>query len=498
MNFLKFRKKMYKQPDPPSIETLSGSMSQQIVQIQDAFSHSEDLKHRQLSSGSQLFTLMYLESLIKDELIEANVIKPLRDADDVQPQDAVTALGVRQSSNLYDIVSALLEGYCVMLTDQAASALLIAAPQEQTRAIEEPKDEQIIKGPHEGFVESLHTNMYLLRRRIRSPKFKVRYFTIGRFTNTKVAMVYMETLAEPNIVEECVKRISAIDLDYMYSVTNMDEMIEEHPMSPFPQTIQTGRPDRAVSYLMEGKINVLVDGNPVVLVLPITFFSFYQSVDDYNHRWIIGSFFRFIRLIGFILAISLPAIYIAIVTYHSEVLPFGILYSIKVSLTYVPFPPLMEAITMQVILELLKEAAMRLPSPISQTIGIVGGLVIGTAVVEANLVSDTMIVVIGLTAIASFATPLNEFGTSLRILGFPTMLAAAMFGFFGIAVVLMIIFIHLCKIETMGVPFFAPFGPFHGREGGKDIFLRLPIWKNESDDRINGKLLSFLKRWKRT
>jgi spore germination protein KA len=249
---------------------------------------------------------------------------------------------------------------------------------------------------------------------------------------------------------------------------------------------------------LEGKINILVDGNPTVLVIPIKFFSFYQSPDDYNSRWITGSFFRFIRMISFILAISLPAIYIAIVSFHSEVLPPGILYSVKVSLTYVPFPPIVEALAMQIILELLKEASIRLPSPIAQTIGIVGGLVIGTAVVEAHLVSHTMIVVIGLTAIASFAAPLSEFGTSLRILGFPTMLAASLFGFFGISVMMMVIFIHLCKIETLGVPYFAPFGPFHGKDSMKDIFLRLPVWKTEQNAQKNGsRKQSFTLRWKR-
>ncbi|NIK68159.1 spore germination protein [Paenibacillus sp. BK720] len=469
--------------------TLSGE------EINLYLSGTEDLKTERFAFHNQACSILYLESFAKIELIQSLIVLPLLE-DGIASLEAVS--GILKSSDLSLIGQSLLDGYCVVLLENHPEAYMIAVPQSHGRSIDEPSAEQIIKGSHEGFVENLNTNIYLLRYRVKSPQFKVKYFSIGTLTNTKVAMVYMEKLADSNIVEECERRLKSINLTHLYSTGEVDEMIEEHPMSPFPQSLHTERTDRAVSYLLEGKINILVDGNPTVLILPITFFSFYQSPDDYNSRWITGSFFRFIRMISFILAISLPAIYIAIVSYHSEVLPPGILYSVKVSLTYVPFPPIVEALAMQIILELLKEASIRLPSPIAQTIGIVGGLVIGTAVVEAHLVSHTMIVVIGLTAIASFAAPLNEFGTSLRILGFPTMLAASLFGFFGISVMMMVIFIHLCKIETLGVPYFAPFGPFHGKDSMKDIFLRLPVWKTEQNAQKNGsRKQSFTLRWKR-
>ncbi|MGO4374695.1 spore germination protein, partial [Paenibacillus sp. MCAF20] len=251
-----------------------------------------------------------------------------------------------------------------------------------------------------------------------------------------------------------------------------------------------------ISYLMEGKLCIIVDGSPNVLVVPINFFSFYQSPDDFSSRWVSGTFFRLIRLLSFIFAITLPAIYIAIVSFHAEVLPLGIFYSIKVSLTYVPFPPILEALVMQITLEILKEASIRLPSPISQTIGIVGGLVIGTAVVEAHLISNTMIVVIGLTAIASFVTPLSEFGTSLRILGFPMIIAASLFGFFGIVLMLMVIVMHLCKLETFGEPYFYPFTNYRPKRI-RDALLRLPEWKRHSKPGFEGGHMSFFKRWKK-
>ncbi|MDQ0897903.1 spore germination protein [Paenibacillus sp. V4I7] len=496
-----FKNRIQTPTETETIQLESGDIELKIAQIGEHLSHTEDLKIHKLVFNNQSCALLYVESLVKAEFIQSNIIKPLLETNSGVVEQIVTSTEVTKSSDVLQIGKLLMNGFCMMVIENDSAAIMMLAALSQGRSIEEPKGEQIIQGSHEGFIESLSTNIYLLRNRIKSPKLKVKYFTLGNVTNTKVAMIYMDNIAAPTIVEECEKRIKTIDLDYLYSVGNINEMIEEHPFSPFPQSIQTERPDRAVSYLMEGKINILVDGSPSVLVLPITFFAFYQSPDDYNNRWTTGSFFRLIRLISFILAISLPAIYIATVSYNSEVLPIGILYSVKVSLTYVPLPPILEAIVMQIILELLKEAAIRLPSPIAQTIGIVGGLVIGTAVVEAHLVSHTMIVVIGLTAIASFVTPLNELGTSLRILGFPTMLAASLFGFFGISIVMMIIFIHLCKIETLGIPYFEPFGPYYGKEGVKDIFLRLPIWrfnKVPQNAEPGHSKQSFFVRWKRS
>lgn len=402
---------------------------------------------------------------------------------------------VKRASGIDAIVQALLDGYCAILTENESEALLASAAQTEGRSITEPKDEQTIVGPHEGFVENLNTNLYLVRKRLRHPRLKVRQFTVGKLTNTKAAMLYVEGLVDPGIVAECARRISTITMDQVFSVGNIADWIDEHPLSPLPMMLRTERPDRVVAYLTEGKIAILVDGSTNVLIVPISFFAFYQSPDDYSNRWIIGTNFRLVRFISFHLAIILPAVYIAIVSFHAEILPIGIFYSIQSSLAYVPFPPLLEALVMQIVLEILKEAAIRLPSPIAQTIGIVGGLVIGTAVVEAHLVSNMMIVVIGLTAIASFASPLSDFGTALRILGFPTMMAAALFGFFGIMIMLMFIVMHLCKLETFGVPYLSPLTHYRS-QALQDTLIRAPSWKRDGKSSQGGGLLSLYKRWK--
>lgn len=455
---------------------MSEEMKQLISHIHTFLSFTDDFKARPVTLLRTPCALVYLESLVHSESIQFQLFRGATESDAERILDLVAPYDTIPAARSAELGQSLLAGCCVLLIEGDPAAYLIDAAESKGRSVKEPLGEQVTTGAHDGFTEQLDTNLYLLRSRIRHPSLKVRFLTLGNMTQTKVALVYMDNLADPQIVTECLRRLDQFSSDHLYSTGNIAEFLEEHPFSPFPQTMQTERPDRTQSYLMDGKIALLVDGNPNALVLPITFFAFYQSPDDYNYRWIIGSFNRLVRMAGFVFAVSLPAIYIAIVSFHSEVLPIGILYSVKVAITHVPFPPIMEAITMQVILELLKEAAIRLHSSIAQTIGVVGGLVIGTAIVETHLISHTMIVVIGLTAISSFVTPISEFGTSLRVLGFSTILAATLFGFFGISIMLMLIFIHLCRLEMFGIPYFSPFGPFRNREGMKDMYIRYPTF----------------------
>jgi len=460
-------------------EVLTNNLKNNIELIQEYLCHTEDLVVKIIHKNAQIFAILFIESMIKIEALQSFIIEPiLRETKD-ETGNIVKSYEIKNSTNISELGDSLLDGFCLILEENCSNGILAAASDDKERTISEPANEQNINGPRDGFVESINTNIQLLRKRIRNPELKVKYFTIGRITNTKVAMIYIDSIANRKLVEVIEDRISGVEVDSLKSTGHLEELIEDNTFSPFPQVLNTERPDRAVSYLLDGKINLLVDGNPTVSVVPITFFSFYQAPDDYNHRWLIGSFFRIIRVFSFIIAICLPAIYIAIVSFHSEVLPIGILYSIRVSLEFVPFLPLAEAFMMQIILELLKEAAIRLPSPIAQTIGIVGGLVIGTAIVEAHLVSNTMIVVIGFTAIASFVAPVSEMGTSMRLLGFPTMIMASILGFFGITLSLMLIFMHMCKLKSFGMPYFSPMAPFR-KEDIKDTFMRLPIWKQNT------------------
>jgi spore germination protein KA len=455
---------------------LCDDIEKNIKMLEEHFCHTEDLMKKELRFHNQKCVILYLDSLVKKELLQASIIEPILEMRAGEMEKTVHAAEIKRASTISEAGKQLFDGFCMILIENNPQAYMASVGGIEGRAIQEPNNERSIKSTHDGFVEDFSSNLHLLRKRIKNPQLKVKYFTLGNLSNTKVGMVFIENLANKELINEVERRITSIEIDQLYSTGELEDLIEDHPFSPFPQILATERPDRAVSYITEGKITIIMDGNPRVMIVPITFFAFYQAPDDYNSRWLVGSFFRLIRVLSFIIAISLPAIYIAIVSFHSEVLPIGILYSIRVSLEYVPFPPLAEALAMQIILELLKEASIRLPSPIAQTIGIVGGLVIGTAVVDAHIVSNMMIVVIGFTAISSFVAPINEMGTSARLLGFPTMIAASFFGFFGIVFVLMLIFMHLSKLDSFGTPYFSPMAPFK-KEDLKDSLIRLPLWK---------------------
>ncbi|MBP1931859.1 spore germination protein [Ammoniphilus resinae] len=450
-------------------------MNQNISLIQELLHHTEDLKVKVFQSGQKECSLLYLDSMVDHETMESKVINPLLQSPDGNPLTVINVTELEIVHLLNKAVLGLIEGNAILLREHDSLIYLIMCPFSSPRSIKEPISEQVIRGSHEGFIEDLNTNIFLVRKQIKNPNLTVQYMTIGESTKTKVAILHIENLANEEIVKEVKKRISYIHSDYIQAPGHLEEFIEDNPFSPFPQLLNTERPDRVASQLMDGRVAVLVDGSPSVLVMPVSFFSFYQTPDDYNTRWYIGSFFRFLRFISFIITISLPAVYIAVVSFHYEIIPIDLLFSLKSSLEYVPFPPIIEAMMMQVTLELLREASIRLPSPIAQTIGVVGGLVIGTAVVEANLVSNTMIIVVAVTAISSFVVPVSEMGTSVRLLGFPLMIASATFGFIGISFVFMVILIHLCKLETFGSPYFAPFAPLRIRDL-QDTIVRLPLW----------------------
>jgi len=447
-----------------------------IKYLEAAFWNSEDLHKKQIKFNKQNCFIMYIQEMVDKKVLEKDVILPITRKKEGKIEDIISVLQIEKIDDLNEIKMRMLAGECAIFMEGSNSAYVLDISASVTRNIEEPTNEQVITGSHEGFVEQIEKNIHLIRKRIESPNVVVKYVKVGEASGVKTAIIYMKNLSNPDLVEEVERRLRSIKADMIETPGNIIEYIEDNPYSLFPQIINTEKPDRVASQLMEGRVTILMEGTASALILPVTFFVFYQSPDDYNSRFYVGSFLRLIRVISFIVAITLPALYIATVSYHFEVIPEELLYTVKTSLEYVPFPPLIEALLMVTILELLKEAAVRLPAPIAQTIGVVGGLVLGQAVVQASLVSNMMIIVIALTAIASFVVPSNEMSVTLRILSFPIMLGASVLGYLGIVIVLMFTLMHLCKLEAFGTPYFAPFAPFKAKDI-KDTIIRIPIWK---------------------
>lgn len=461
---------------PPEPGLFSPEPAQNIARFEALFGHSSDMKNRPFSFGKITGLLIYIETLVDSTNIEEHILRPLSTHDVKNPLEALTVLESKRAESEQEAAQALLRGKVLLFLTGSPDAYLCGSGKVALRSITEPINEKVVRGAHDGFVENLNTNMYLLRRRLEDPDLTIEYATKGTRTNTRVAIVYHRKLADPELVNEMKRRIEPIDIDMAFSPGYLEEMVETSTLSPFPQLLNTERPDRAMANVMEGRILLFGDGSPTCLIAPASFFAFYQSPDDYNTRTGAGSFYRLLRLLSFAIAVALPALYIAVVSYHLEVVPGGLVLQMKGSIEELPYPPVVEALFMELTIELIREAGIRLPTPIGQTIGIVGGLVIGDAVVSAGLVSPITIIVVALTAVSSFVVPSTEMNTTLRLLRFPLMIAAATFGFYGLTFGFMILFIHLCKLESLGKPYFSPVAPLRIQDW-KDALIRRPVWK---------------------
>ncbi|WP_144460411.1 spore germination protein [Siminovitchia fortis] len=462
-----------KEEDP---QKLFPSIEDNIKYICDAFYNTDDLKMRDVTFHEQHGKLIYLETMADEKEIQRSFLVPLAEAEKGKSiKDLITSTESNISTRLNEVVSALLTGNCALFFEGAPDVFLFNTFQVNVRTPEEPDNEKVVRGSHEGFVEKLDVNINLLRERVKNPRLTIKYIKLGRETNTNVAIIFMSGLANPSVVEEVQKRIESISTDMIFSPGYIEECIEDHPFSPFQQILFTERPDRAEAHLMEGRVAIMSEGSSDLSVVPVTFFSFFQTPDDYNIRLYTGSVFRLLRLLSFWGSLLLPPTYIAVVGFHFEIIPYDLVTLVKSSIENIPFPPFFEALVMAITIELIREAGIRLPSPIGETIGIVGGLIIGDAVVNAGLVSNMMVIVIALTAIMSFCLPSYEMGNTVRVLSLPVMIGAATLGFVGIVFALMIIIIHMCKLDSFGSPYIAPLAPLHVKEL-KDAIVRFPIW----------------------
>lgn len=470
-----------------------------ISNIRKQLNHTSDLKNREIVSHKKTYVILYIDSLVDDEKLESKIIKPLTT---VKKDDLINKLyseEINRTESIDEVIDGLLDGYCFLIKKgESSKGLLLKAAATGDREISEPIIEKTILGPHIGFVESLDRNTYLLRKLTKTPHFTVKKYTLGTVTNTDVSLIFLDHLVDPETITKIEKRIQSISLESIRTAGDIQECIEDHTWTPFPQVLFTERPDRASANLKEARVVLLIEGSPIGIVLPATFMTFFQSPDDYNTRWKLGSFFRLIRLFSYVNALILPAMYIAFVAFHYEAIPLELVYSLQSSLSYVPFPPLIELMIMQFSLELLREASIRLPPSIAVTFGIVGGVVVGTAMVEGGIVSYGGLIIVAITAVSSFVQPNLEMASTIRVLGFPIMILASIFGFFGIFIGLSFVFIHLSRLTSFGLPYFSPFAPLKIKDF-TDTVIRVPSWlmnrELKSSSHVNDNKRS--REWKR-
>lgn len=470
-------------------------LEENISRLHDLLGRSTpDLVVRRFAgAGITRGALMYFDGMVNVGEVGNNLLRPLLAS--LRREDPAAAVDVgatvrdilrsvittpegRQIATLEVAVRHLLDGKVLLLlagTDRAVSLGVSTFP---TRAPEEPAVEQVVRGPHEGFTERLRTNLVLLRRRLKTHDLRVEQVRIGRRTNTDVAICYLRGVARPDLVAEVRRRLRSIDVDGILAAGMVEELIHDHPLSPFPTVMVTERPDKIAGLLLEGRVAIIIDGTPVSIAVPVQFWAFLQAPDDYYGNWIAASFVRYIRLGAFLVTLLLPGLYVAATTFHHEMLPTPLALSIAGGREGVPFPALVEALGMELAFEVIREAGLRIPRPIGPAITIVGTLVIGEAAVAAGVVSPIMIMVVGVTAIAGFAIPSPTAAESLRLLRFPVMILAGLLGFYGIAWALIALLLHLVSLRSFGFPYLAPLGPLYGRDL-KDIIMRFPLWKHD-------------------
>ncbi len=347
----------------------------------------------------------------------------------------------------------------------------------QQRSIDKPSNETVIKGPHEAFVENIRTNTSLIRRIINNENLIIENIDVGKITKTKCAVCYMSNITNSDLVNEVKYRLNNLEVDSVLSAGELEQLIVDSNNLGIPQVLSTERPDKATKYLLNGRVIIIINGSPYALIMPAVLIDFLTSPEDSNLKVNFGNFLRSLRILACFITLLLPGLYIAVTSFHQEILPTSLLYSILASRASVPFPIIAEILLMEISFELIREAGLRVPSAIGSTIGIVGALVLGQAAVSAGIVSPILIIIVAITGIASFAIPDFSFGFHLRYFRFLFILLGYMAGFLGIAIGLFVYISLLCSLQSFGVSYTTPFAPAVNSKGNS--YLLPPIWKRE-------------------
>ena len=404
---------------------------------------------------------------------------PLQVKKDILKTITTRSLPITEISEVQEIdevIDAILSGETVLFLDGYASAIKLSSRGWPNRGIEESSSETAYRGPRDAFNETLKFNISLIRRRIKDPKLKVKMHMVGRRSKTDVAIMYIEDIANDMFIDEVNKRLDNIDVDAIIESSILEEFIQDNPYSPFPQIENTERPDAAASSIYEGRIVIVVDNTPSVLIIPATIGTLMQSTEDYYSRWPIATIVRVIRYIAAFVAVAAPALYISVTSFDPGVLPTRLAFYVSGTRVNVPFPSVIEALLMEITIEFLREAGSRISGPIGTTIGIVGGLIIGQAAVEAGIVSPLMIIIVAITAIATFTLPSYEFAAALRFYRFVLILFAAVLGLYGVMLGFIILMTHVVKLNSFGIPFSSPYTGLGLTSGDiKDTLIRVPI-----------------------
>ncbi|MFP3125851.1 spore germination protein [Ectobacillus funiculus] len=431
--------------------------------IQDFLLKTLMTEIRTANLESNSLNLLHVYDLLKDRSIPVGEIKGISDFDQLFFHG--------------------LSGDTIILINGYSKALAVGSRGWAERGVQEPSSESVVRGPRDGFSETLRINTALIRRRIKDPNLWIETKQIGKKTKTDVAIIYLKNVATEKTIEEVRTRLNRINIDAVLESGYIEELIQDKTYSPFPTVYNTERPDTVAAGILEGRIAIMVDSTPFVLLVPALLVHFFQASEDYYQRADIATLVRILRYFAFFIALLTPSAYIALTTFHQEMLPTPLLVSLTAQREGVPFPAVVEAVMMEVIFEILREAGVRMPKAVGSAISIVGALVIGQAAVEAGIVSAAMVIVVSITAISSFVSPAFNMAITIRMLRFVFIFLAAISGLFGIIFGVIMLVQHLSSLRSFGIPYLAPYSPFIF-EDQKDAIFRFPHWALFSRPRL--------------
>ena len=439
--------------------------------VREIFSNCSDFNIRQIAVGGgdgPLVSFCYIDGLVDGEYLSQTVLKPLTELWRFpQPQsqqhciDSILRGGVfsacaQEKTSLDQLTAALVSGFCALIFDGEAIAVVFETRSAVSRSVSEPGIEKAVKGAKDAFVERLRTNTALVRRKLCTPRLKIRQGVVGRQSETQVALVYLEDISDPTVVSELLRRLEKIDIDGLLASGNLEEYISDRPGSIFPQTLYTERPDRFAINLLDGCVGLLVDGLPLGFIVPAALPELMRVPEDAAQHYAVSSFLRFLRYLASAITVLLPGVYVAMALYHQEMLPLKLLLSILESKQQVPFGTAFEILGMLLAFEILQEAGLRLPKPVGETVGIIGALIVGQSAVEAKVVSPIAVIVVAVAGITGYTQPSQDLGAALRLCRFFLVLCGLLGGMFGIMAGTVLIVYHLSELTSFGVPYMAP------------------------------------------
>jgi len=468
-----------------------------VAALKTIFANCDDFDIRDVYLAGQekmSVTIAFIDGTVSGEAVTRDVIRPLTEKErlggvapgqkaiDLLLHGGIYSYAAKRRDSLDDLVNDLINGFCAIVFEGEKAAVTFEVKSGEKRAVSEPTGEKVVKGAKDGFVETLRVNTALVRRKIKNPALKIKQATVGRQTLTTVAVVYVDGLTNQEMVSELEQRLDAIDIDGVMTTGHLEEYLVENKRSPLPQLMYTERCDKFCINLLEGRVGLLADGLPLGYMMPGTFAQFMKAPEDHTEHYLVGSAITFLRYICLLITLFLPALYVAIAMYHQEMIPTNLMQSIIDSKKQVPFDTSMEVLGMLLAFELLQEAAIRLPTAIGETLGMIGALIVGQSAVEAKIISPMVVIVVALAGIAGYTVSNLNLAGTLRYARLFLVVAALAGGIFGIAVVAVFIVYHAASLESLGVAYLTPFAGADFKAVSQAVF-RWPLEKTKHRER---------------